>query len=183
MAAFSWIYSTTTVDGLHLDTAARIGVIAITIAGTTVCPEFHALAWWGSSAVGLLLSRLLGAGGSSLVFGFGYGLLPGFLAALFGGRLAAERPIANWPGCRSGGVSACDPGHLSADRAIRLGRDRELGRRDRCWNLVRGVRCPASTAPSHRRGRAGVTRTVACHRKIVPWPPSADGALFWRAAV
>lgn len=97
VAAFSWIYSATSVEGVHLDAAARIGVIAlaITIAATTVCPEFHVLSWWDRSAVGRLLSHLLGAGGSSLVFGFGYGLLPGFLAALFGGRMAAERPVAN----------------------------------------------------------------------------------------
>jgi hypothetical protein len=97
VAAFSWIYSATTVGGVHLDAASRVGVIAlaITIAATTMCPEFHVLAWWDRSAVGQLLSRLLGAGGSSLVFGFGYGLLPGFLAALFGGKLAAERPVAN----------------------------------------------------------------------------------------
>ena len=97
VGAFSWIYSATTVAGVHLDVAARVGVLAlaITIAATTACPEFHVLAWWDRSAVGRLLSRLLGPGGSSLVFGFGYGLLPGFLAALFGGRLLAERPLAN----------------------------------------------------------------------------------------
>ncbi len=97
VAAFSWIYSATTIGGVHLDTASRVGVIAlaITIAATTMCPQFHVLAWWDRSAVGTLLSRLLGAGASSLVFGFGYGLVPGFLAALFGGRLAAERPLAN----------------------------------------------------------------------------------------
>lgn len=97
VAAFSWIYSATSVEGVHLDAAARIGVIslAITIAATTVCPEFHVLTWWDRSAVGRLLTRVMGEGESSLVFGFGYGLLPGFLAALFGGRLAAERPVAN----------------------------------------------------------------------------------------
>lgn len=97
VAAFSWIYSATCVEGVHLDTAARIGVIAlaITIAATTVCPEFHVLIWWDRSAVGRLLSELIGPGGSSLTFGFGYGLIPGFLAALFGGRMAAERPVAN----------------------------------------------------------------------------------------
>lgn len=97
VAAFSWIYSATCVEGVHLDTAARIGVIAlaITIAATTVCPEFHVLMWWDRSVVGGLLSHLLGDGGSSLMFGFGYGLFPGFLAALFGGRMAAERPVAN----------------------------------------------------------------------------------------
>lgn len=97
VAAFSWIYSATSVGGVHLDAAARVGVIAlaITIAATTMCPEFHVLAWWDRSAVGRLLSRALGAGGSSLVFGFGYGLVPGFLAALFGGKLAAERPLEN----------------------------------------------------------------------------------------
>lgn len=97
VAAFSWIYSATSVEGVHLDAAARIGVIAlaITIAATTVCPEFHVLTWWDRSGVGRLLTRVLGLGGSSLVFGFGYGLLPGFLAALFGGRMAAERPVAN----------------------------------------------------------------------------------------
>lgn len=97
VAAFSWIYSATSVEGVHLDAAARIGVIAlaITIAATTVCPEFHVLTWWDRSTVGTLLSGALGSGGSSLVFGFGYGLLPGFLAALFGGQMAAERPVAN----------------------------------------------------------------------------------------
>lgn len=97
VAAFSWIYSATTLGGVHLDAASRVGVIAlaITIAATTMCPEFHVLAWWDRSTVGSLLTRLLGAGGSSLVFGFGYGLVPGFLAALFGGRLASERPVAN----------------------------------------------------------------------------------------
>jgi hypothetical protein len=97
VAAFSWIYSATSVGGVHLDAAARVGVIAlaITIAATTMCPEFHVLAWWDRSTIGGVLSRVLGAGGSSLVFGFGYGLVPGFLAALFGGKLAAERPLAN----------------------------------------------------------------------------------------
>jgi len=42
-----------------------------------------------------MFTSLLGAGGSSLVFGFAYGVFPGFLAALFGGRMLAERPIAN----------------------------------------------------------------------------------------
>ena len=97
VGAFSWIYSATTVNGVHLDAAARVGVLAlaITVAATTACPEFHVLAWWDRSAVGELFSHLLGAGGSSLVFGFGYGLAPGFLAALFGGTLLAERPVAN----------------------------------------------------------------------------------------
>lgn len=97
VAAFSWIYGATSVEGVHLDAAARIGVIAlaITIAATTVCPELHVLSWWDRSAVGRLMSRLLGPGGSSLVFGLGYGVLPGFLAALFGGRMAAEKPVAN----------------------------------------------------------------------------------------
>lgn len=97
VAAFSWIYGATSVDGVHLDVAARIGVIAlaITIAATTVCPEFHVLTWWDRSAAGRMLTTLLGPGGSSLVFGLGYGMLPGFLAALFGGRLAAERPVTN----------------------------------------------------------------------------------------
>jgi len=97
VGAFSWIYSATTVNGVHLDAAARVGVLAlaITVAGTTACPEFHVLAWWDRSAPGELLTRLLGSGGSSLLFGFGYGVAPGFLAALFGGRLLAERPVAN----------------------------------------------------------------------------------------
>jgi len=47
------------------------------------------------SALGRFFTARLGAGGSSLVFGFGYGLFPGFLAALFGGSLLAERPVAN----------------------------------------------------------------------------------------
>lgn len=102
VGAFSWIYSATTVNGVHLDVAARIGVLAlaITVAGTTACPEFHVLAWWDRSALGSVLTDVLGAGASSLVFGVGYGLAPGFLAALFGGRLLAERPVAN------GGVAA-----------------------------------------------------------------------------
>jgi hypothetical protein len=97
VGAFSWIYSATTVNGVHLDAAARVGVLAlaITVAATTACPEFHVLAWWDRSTPGELLTRVLGAGGSSLLFGFGYGLAPGFLAALFGGRLLAERPLAN----------------------------------------------------------------------------------------
>lgn len=97
VGAFSWIYSATTVNGVHLDAAARVGVLAlaITVAGTTACPEFHVLAWWDRSTPGELLTHLLGAGGSSLLFGFGYGVAPGFLAALFGGRLLAERPVAN----------------------------------------------------------------------------------------
>jgi hypothetical protein len=97
VGAFSWIYGATTVNGVHLDAAARVGVLAlaITVAATTACPEFHVLAWWDRSQPGQLLSGMLGAGGSSLVFGFGYGLMPGFLAALFGGRLLAERPLAN----------------------------------------------------------------------------------------
>ncbi|MBY0275839.1 hypothetical protein K2Z84_10880 [Candidatus Binatia bacterium] len=103
VGAFSWIYSATTVNGVHLDAAARVGVLAlaITVAATTACPEFHVLAWWDRSMPGELLTRLLGSGGSSLLFGFGYGLAPGFLAALFGGRLLAERPVAN------GLVAAC----------------------------------------------------------------------------
>jgi hypothetical protein len=97
VGAFSWIYSATAVNGVHLDAAARVGVLAlaITVAGTTLCPEFHVLSWWDASAPGRLITRLLGPGGSSLVFGFGYGLFPGFLAALFGGRMLAERPLAN----------------------------------------------------------------------------------------
>ena len=97
VAAFSWLYSATTIGGVHLDAASRVGVIAlaITIAATTMCPQFHVLAWWDRSSIGTLLSHVLGAGASSLVFGFGYGLVPGFLAALFGGKLAAERPLAN----------------------------------------------------------------------------------------
>ncbi len=103
VGAFSWIYSATAVNGVHLDAAARVGVLAlaITVAATTACPEFHVLAWWDRSTPGELLTRLLGSGGSSLLFGFGYGLAPGFLAALFGGRLLAERPVAN------GLVAAC----------------------------------------------------------------------------
>jgi hypothetical protein len=97
VGAFSWIYSATTVNGVHLDAAARVGVLAlaITVAATTACPELHVLAWWDRSFAGRLCTELLGAGGSSLVFGFVYGLFPGFLAALFGGRLLAERPLAN----------------------------------------------------------------------------------------
>lgn len=97
VGAFSWIYSATTVRGLHLDAAARIGVIAlaITVAATTACPGFHVLAWWDRSAAGRWLTDAIGPGGSSLVFGFAYGLVPGFLAALFGGRMLAERPVAN----------------------------------------------------------------------------------------
>jgi hypothetical protein len=97
VGAFSWIYSATTVNGVHLDVAARVGVLAlaITVAATTTCPELHVLAWWGRSSAGRFFTELLGAGGSSLVFGFAYGLFPGFLASLFGGRLLAERPLAN----------------------------------------------------------------------------------------
>jgi hypothetical protein len=103
VGAFSWIYGATTVNGVHLDAAARVGVLAlaITIAATTACPEFHVLAWWDRSALGGMFTSLFGTGGSSLVFGFAYGLFPGFLAALFGGRMLAERPVAN------GIVSAC----------------------------------------------------------------------------
>lgn len=97
VGAFSWIYSASTVNGVHLDVAARIGVLAlaITVAATTACPELHVLAWWDESAAGRMFTELLGVGGSSLVFGFIYGLFPGFLAALFGGKMLAERPIAN----------------------------------------------------------------------------------------
>ncbi|MEO6027740.1 MAG: hypothetical protein ABIR79_12815 [Candidatus Binatia bacterium] len=97
VGAFSWIYSATTVQGVHLDVAARVGILAlaITVAATTACPELHVLAWWDRSAFGQALTQLLGGGGSSLAFGFMYGLFPGFLAALFGGRLLAERPLAN----------------------------------------------------------------------------------------
>lgn len=97
VGAFSWIYSATTVRGLHLDAAARIGVIAlaITVAATTACPGFHVLAWWDRSTPGRWFTDAIGPGGSSLVFGFAYGLVPGFLAALFGGRMLAERPVAN----------------------------------------------------------------------------------------
>jgi hypothetical protein len=97
VGAFSLIYSATTVNGVHLDAAARVGVLslAVTVAATFACPELHVLAWWDRSGVGAWLTGLLGAGASSLVFGFGYGLVPGFLGALFGGRLLAERPIAN----------------------------------------------------------------------------------------
>jgi hypothetical protein len=97
VGAFSWIYSASTVNGVHLDAAARVGVLALSIAvaATTACPELNVLAWWDHSRAGRLLTELLGPGGSSVVFGFAYGLLPGFLAALFGGKLLAERPIAN----------------------------------------------------------------------------------------
>lgn len=97
VGAFSWIYSATTVQGVHLDVAARVGILAlaITVAATTACPELHVLAWWDRSAFGQFFTERLGTGGSSLVFGFVYGLFPGFLAALFGGRLLAERPLAN----------------------------------------------------------------------------------------
>ncbi len=97
VGAFSWIYSATTVNGVHLDVAARIGVLslAITVAAITACPQFQVLALWDASALGRFFTLRLGAGGSSLVFGFGYGLFPGFLAALFGGNLLAERPVAN----------------------------------------------------------------------------------------
>lgn len=97
VGAFSWIYSASTVDGVHLDAAARVGVLAlaISVAATTACPELHVLAWWDRSAAGQFFTTLIGSGGSSLVFGFIYGLFPGFLAALFGGKLLAERPVAN----------------------------------------------------------------------------------------
>jgi hypothetical protein len=97
VGAFSWIYSASTVNGVHLDAAARVGVLALSIAvaATTACPELNLLAWWDHSRAGHLLTELLGPGGSSVVFGFVYGLFPGFLAALFGGKLLAERPIAN----------------------------------------------------------------------------------------
>lgn len=97
VGAFSWIYSATTVNGVHLDAAARVGVLAlaITVAATTACPELHVLAWWDRSYLGTTFTDLLGRGGSSVVFGFIYGLFPGFLAALFGGQLLAERPVAN----------------------------------------------------------------------------------------
>lgn len=97
VGAFSWIYSATTVKGVHLDAAARVGIIAlaISVAATTACPQLHVLSWWDGSAPGRWLTSLIGAGGSSLVFGFAYGVFPGFPAALFGGRLLAERPIVN----------------------------------------------------------------------------------------
>lgn len=97
VGAFSWIYSATTVNGVHLDAAARVGVLAlsITVAATTACPELHVLTWWDGSYLGRMFTDLVGVGGSSLVFGFAYGLFPGFLAALFGGRLLSERPVAN----------------------------------------------------------------------------------------
>lgn len=97
VGAFSWIYSATAVNGVHLDAAARVGVLAlaVTVAGTTACPEFHVLKWWDRSLPGHALTALLGAGGSSLVFGVAYGLAPGFLGALFGGRLLDKRPRAN----------------------------------------------------------------------------------------
>lgn len=104
VGAFSWIYSATTVNGVHLDAAARVGLLAlaITVAATTACPELHVLAWWDRSYMGELFTGLLGRGGSSVVFGFVYGLFPGFLAALFGGQLLADRPVAN--GLVAGGV-------------------------------------------------------------------------------
>ena len=104
VGAFSWLYSATTVNGVHLDAAARVGLLslAITVAATTACPELHVLAWWDRSYMGQNLTDILGAGGSSVVFGFVYGLFPGFLAALFGGQLLADRPIAN--GLVAGGV-------------------------------------------------------------------------------
>lgn len=97
VGAFSWLYSATTVNGVHLDAAARVGLLAltITVAATTACPELHVLTWWDASYIGRLFTKVLGAGGSSLVFGFVYGLFPGFLAALFGGKLLGERPLAN----------------------------------------------------------------------------------------
>ena len=97
VGAFSWIYSASTVNGVHLDAAARVGVLglAITVAATTVCPQLQVLAWWDRSYFGHVFTDVLGAGGSSVVFGFGYGLFPGFLAALFGGQLHADRPVAN----------------------------------------------------------------------------------------
>ena len=97
VGAFSWIYSATTVKGVHLDGASRVGILAlaISVSATTACPELHVLAWWDRSATGRFLTTLLGSGGSSLAFGYLYGLFPGFLAALFGGRLLAERPLAN----------------------------------------------------------------------------------------
>jgi hypothetical protein len=97
VGAFSWIFSATTVNGVHLDVAARIGVLslAITVAAVTACPQFQVLALWDQSLLGDFFTDRLGTGGSSLVFGFGYGLFPGFLAALFGGNLLAERPLAN----------------------------------------------------------------------------------------
>lgn len=97
VGAFSWIYSASTVNGVNLDAAARVGVLAlaITVSATTACPELHVLAWWDRSAAGRMFTVLLGPGGSSLVFGFVYGLFPGFLATLFGGRLFVERPLVN----------------------------------------------------------------------------------------
>lgn len=97
VGAFSWIYSASTVNGVHLDAAARVGVLAlaITVAATTVCPELQVLAWWDRSYLGIVFTDFLGAGGSSVVFGFIYGLFPGFLAALFGGQLLVNRPVAN----------------------------------------------------------------------------------------
>lgn len=104
VGAFSWIYSATTVNGVHLDGAARVGLLAlaITVAATTACPELHVLAWWDRSYMGEVFTGFLGRGGSSVVFGFVYGLFPGFLAALFGGQLLADRPLAN--GLVAGGV-------------------------------------------------------------------------------
>ena len=82
---------------MQLDAAALVGLLAlaITVAATTACPELHVLAWWDRSAMGQWFTDLLGTGGSSVVFGFVYGLFPGFHAALFGGQLVADRPLAN----------------------------------------------------------------------------------------
>ena len=88
-------------ESAHALGAVGVLALAITISATTACPEFHVLAWWDRSMLGEMFTRLFGIGGSSLVFGFVYGLFPGFLAALFGGRMLAERPFAN------GIVSAC----------------------------------------------------------------------------
>jgi hypothetical protein len=57
---------------VHLDAAARIGVLAltITVAATMACPELHVLSWWDRSALGRMFTGVLGPGGSSLVFGF-----------------------------------------------------------------------------------------------------------------
>ena len=90
VGAFSWIYSATTVNGVHLDAAARVGVLAlaITVAATTACPELHVLAWWDRSYLGDVFTQLLGRGGSSVVFGFIYGLFPWI------SRGALRRPAA-----------------------------------------------------------------------------------------
>jgi len=97
VGAFSWIYSATTVNGVHLDVAARIGVLslAITVAAITACPQFQVLALWDSSVLGRFFSARLDAGGSSLVFGFGYGLFSGIPC-----RPLRREPSRRAPACQ-----------------------------------------------------------------------------------